>query len=90
MPTFQIPEYFTEFTDQRPLLEVEADNLDEAFDQLFTIYPDVKAKIINPEGGVHPFIMVFVGKYHINALNGLRTKLEKDDIISLLINLAGG
>lgn len=90
MPAFQIPEYLKEFTDQNSLVEVNSDRLDDAFTQLFALYPDLKPQIFSPEGGIRPFLMVFVGKYHIDALNGLKTALQRDDQISMLVNLAGG
>ena len=90
MPAFLIPEYLQEFTDQNSIVDVDADNLNDAFEQLFTLYPDLRSKIFSPEGGIRPFLMVFVGKYHINALNGLKTILQEEDQITMLVNLAGG
>ncbi|HCU57297.1 MAG TPA: molybdopterin synthase sulfur carrier subunit [Anaerolineaceae bacterium] len=90
MPTFQIPEYLQEFTDQNASVVVDAGDLNVAFEQLFTLYPGLRPQIFSPEGGVRPFLMVFIGNYHIDALNGLRTVLQSDDQITMLVNLAGG
>lgn len=90
MPSFQIPEYFKEFTDRNSIVEVDAGNLNEAFTQLFALYPDLRPQIFSPEGGIRPFLMVFIGKYHIDTLNGLRTALQADEQISMMIHLAGG
>ena len=90
MPTFIIPVYLEEYTGHTPLIETRTDNLNDAFTQLFAQYPDLKPQIFSAEGGVRPHIMVFVGKYHINALDGLKTSLQKDDQISILVNFAGG
>ena len=90
MPSFQIPEYLREYTDQNAVVEVEAGDLNDAFEHLFTAYPNLRSQVISPEGGVRPFIMVFVGKFHVNGGIAQKTELKKDDVISLLVNLAGG
>lgn len=90
MPKFQLPENLTSLIGQSVPIEVNARQLDDAFKALFSKYPMLEPQILTPEGAIHPFIMVFIGKYPTTQLKGMKSTLEEDDLITLLYNISGG
>ena len=90
MPKFQLPEILSSLIGQSMPVEVNACQLDDAFNDLFSKYPKLEPQILTAEGAIHPFIMVFIGKHPTTQLKGMKSTLEEDDLITLLYNISGG
>lgn len=90
MPKFILPKNLTDLINQPESVEVNAHQLDEAVNELIALYPALRSQILTPEGSLHPFIMVFIGKYPITQLRGFKSIVQEDDVITLLYNISGG
>ncbi|MDY6880193.1 MAG: MoaD family protein [Desulfatiglans sp.] len=78
------------FTDGRAYVELKAANVGECLRSLQDLFPSLKQELWNNEGGLNPFLGVFVNGENINSLQSLLTPLGTDDEISIIPAVAGG
>ena len=62
----------------------------EVFDDLVRQFPDFAGRIVTEDGTLHKFVNVYVNDDDVRYLEGLDTKLNDDDEISILPAVAGG
>ncbi|MBR4760542.1 MAG: molybdopterin-synthase adenylyltransferase MoeB [Lachnospiraceae bacterium] len=78
------------FFDRNAKLEVEAENIRQALDELVKAYPDAKKGLFDEEGKLRGFIRIYVGSENRTAQDRWVIPLTKKDEILLLPAIAGG
>lgn len=69
----------------------EGATLSEVFEEVGREYGEsVKKKIIAPDGGFHPYVLVSVNGTDFRALNGMDTQLKDGDTILVGLLITGG
>jgi len=95
MPSFkiQLMESMTDLVGKTEL-DVQAKEgatLSDVFKEVGREYGEsVKKKIIAPDGGFYPYVLVSVNSIDFRALNGMDTRLKDGDIILVGLLITGG
>lgn len=71
-------------------LEVEAGTVGEALRRIGADRPALLARIVTPEGGLRPYVNVFVDDRNTRRLQGLQTPLADGDVVAIIPAVAGG
>jgi molybdopterin synthase sulfur carrier subunit len=92
MIAFQIPGYLRTFTDGRGRVEVAepATTVGEALEQLWTVHPGVRDRVVNEQGEVRQHVNVFVGTESIRFTGGLETPVSNGAEIWIVPAVSGG
>ena len=62
----------------------------DALQDAVSQYPALRFHIFDSNGQLHRHINVFVNDENIRDLKGLKTKLEENDRLTLLVSISGG
>jgi molybdopterin converting factor small subunit len=62
----------------------------EVFSTLIGKYPGLRANLLDDTGGLHKFVNVYKNDDDIRYLEGLDTKVDEGDVLSILPAVAGG
>jgi molybdopterin synthase sulfur carrier subunit len=88
--TVYIPTPFRRATKNHDRVEAAAGSVAELLDQLEATYTDLKGLVRNEAGEIHHHVNIYVNSEAIEALEGLRTRLQDGDEITIIPALAGG
>ena len=90
MPVIKMPSSFTTYTQGLLEVPVQGETVNEVMQQLVSLYPSLQPHLFNSQGGLRPFVNLFLGEANIKDLQGLGTRLEQGDILRLVPSVAGG
>lgn len=90
MPVLRIPTPLRSYTSGLSEIPVQGGTVAEAMDDLIGQYPSLQPHLYNGQGGLRPFVNLFIGEDNIKDLNGLETSLQSDDRLLLIPSIAGG
>lgn len=90
MATVRIPTPLRSFTGGTDEVEVEATDLRAALHELGQQHAELLPKLLDDAGELRTFVNVFVGAQDQRTLQGLATKVQPGDVISILPAVAGG
>lgn len=88
--TLKIPSPLRRFTDNNSAVDVAADNVATALEQLFSLYPDLKLQIMDESGQLRNFVNLFHDKVDIRQQQGLNTLLHQGSELRIVPAIAGG
>jgi len=86
----KIPAPFRWFAGDQRELYLECTDLAGLAAAIREMYPDLAARICEPDGGVKDFINVYVNGDDMRFLSGLETPLADGDEVLIVPALAGG
>jgi molybdopterin converting factor small subunit len=72
------------------VVEAEGVTLGALISDLDDRHPGIAERILDPEGGLHRFVNVFVGDEDVRYLDGLDTPIPEGTEVSILPAVAGG
>ena len=90
MPVLRIPTPLRAYTNGKSDVTVNGSNISEALADLTTQYPTIKPHLFNADGGLRPFVNLFVGENNIKDLQGVDTLIKDGEKILLIPSIAGG
>mgnify|MGYP001362257444 FL=1 len=90
MPTLRIPAPLRSYTNGQSEVTVNGQTVEEALQDLLKKYPTLKPHLYNSNGGLRPFVNLFLGENNIKDLQGLGTPLKEEDRLLLIPSIAGG
>ena len=90
MATIIIPTPLRKFTNNSSRLELNANSIYEAVNELTCNFPDLKKHLLDEHGKIRSFINIFVGSEDIRTLQQDQTALKPDSIVSIIPAIAGG
>lgn len=85
-----IPSSLRESTEQQSQVELNAETVGAAIQQLVASYPALNGKLLSPSGELHSFVNVFIGERNIRQMQGLATELSHGQTLLIVPALAGG
>jgi len=86
----KIPSPLRRFTDNSRAVEVEADSVSAALEQLFMLYPALKLQVMGDNGQLRNFVNLFHDKVDIRQQQGLNTRLHQGSELRIVPAIAGG
>ncbi|MEH6576080.1 MAG: molybdopterin-synthase adenylyltransferase MoeB [Amphritea sp.] len=86
----KIPSPLRRFTAGFAEVELEADTVAEALNQLFLKYPEIRPQIMNDQGQLRNFVNLFHNKVDIRQQQGLETPLQQGSELRIVPAIAGG
>ena len=90
MIRLKIPTVLRAATDDARVLEVNAATVGEALAAAVERHPGLEARLFDGDGGLRPFLNVFVEEDDIRFAEGLDTPVSPGQTVSLLPAVAGG
>lgn len=90
MATILIPTPLRKFTNNSSRLQLNANSIQEAVNELTLNYPDLKKHLLDEQGKIRSYINIFVGNDDIRSLQQEQTLLQQDSIVSIIPAIAGG
>lgn len=90
MPEVRFPTVLRPHVDGAAALQVSGETVGVIFERLCEEHPGLRGNLLNEDGTLHRFINVYRNDEDIRYLDQLDTKVEEDDVISILPAVAGG
>lgn len=86
----RIPSPLRKITDGASEVECTSTTVKDMIDELESRYPGTRERLCDDSGEIRRFINIFVGEEDIRFLDGLETKIEDGQEISIVPAIAGG
>ena len=90
MPVIKMPSPFRPYTQGLLDVPVQGSTVAEAMHDLVILYPALLPHLFNSQGGLRPFVNLYLGDENIRSLKGMETPLEQGDVLRLVPSVAGG
>jgi molybdopterin converting factor small subunit len=88
--TVRIPGPLRSFTAGADELQAPAGTVAEVLRAIGICHPQLLSRLLDAEGGLRPYVNVFVGRANIRGLQGLSTPVATGEVVSILPAVAGG
>jgi len=85
-----IPTPLQKLTQDRDMVECEADSVSQLVESLEQQWPGMKNRLCDESGQIRRFVNVFVNSEDIRFLQGRDTPLRDGDEVSIVPAIAGG
>ena len=85
-----IPTALQRFVGRQETIRLPGSTVQEVLDQLFAQYSELKTHLITEQGQLRSFVNVFVNDEDIRHAQGLNTRVEEKDAITIVPSIAGG
>ena len=86
----RVPTALRQVTGGTTRIEVKANHVGAALQELEAAYPALKPVLRDQEGALRPRVSVYVNDRHVRFLQGLETPLEDGDEVYVLPVVMGG
>ena len=86
----RLPTVLRAQADGQASVAAEGATIGELFNTLIAKYPGLQANLLDEQGGLHKFVNVYKNDDDIRYLEGLDTKVDEGDVVSILPAVAGG
>ncbi|MDX1601026.1 MAG: ubiquitin-like small modifier protein 1 [Anaerolineales bacterium] len=90
MTAVKVPTPLRPYTEGQKELEVEANTVGEALENLADTYPGLKKHLFDDEGNLRSYVNVFVNEDDVRGLEGEDTPIGPDDQVTIVPSIAGG
>jgi molybdopterin synthase sulfur carrier subunit len=90
MAKIRIPALLQGLTGNQDEIESPAETIRELMEYLIKEFPELKKKLYDEKGTLRKFINVYVNDEDIGFLQGEDTPLKNQDIVFIIIAIAGG
>jgi MoaD family protein len=90
MTILRIPSPLRPYADGASELQIQAENVGQAIDELTEKYPSLRTHLFSEEGELRPFVNLFLNEEDVRHLQGQQTPLQDGDKLMILPSIAGG
>jgi molybdopterin converting factor small subunit len=90
MAKIMIPTPLRKFTNNQASLEVQGADVSQAFEELAQTFPGLRTHLFDEQGAMRKFLRVYVGDEDIKTLEGEKTAIRQDTVVSIIPAIAGG
>lgn len=90
MATIIIPTPLRKFTNNQAKIQVSGNTVIETIQDLKNSHPDIIEHLLNNDLSLKGFIRIYIGDEDINQHEGIDTKVNEKDVISIIPAIAGG
>ncbi len=88
--TIQIPGALREYCDGELELALVASTVEEALAVLERDHPKLHVRVCDETGAVRRHVNIFVNRSHVRDLDGLSSRLEAGDVLTIMQAVSGG
>lgn len=86
----KIPTVLRKHTNNEAVLEASGGTIRELIEDIAGKHPEFREKVLSDDGALHRFINVYANDEDVRYLEGLDTKVQDGDTVSILPAVAGG
>jgi MoaD family protein len=90
MTILRIPTPLRPYADGADQIEINANTVSSAMDQLTQTYPALKKHLFTEEGQLRAYVNLFLNDEDIRHLDGIDTTLSDGDRLMIIPSIAGG
>ena len=90
MSVLRIPTPLRPYADGAAEIEVNAETVGVALEQLTEQYPSLRKHLFTEEGDLRSYVNLFVNDEDIRHLNGVETMVRPEDRLMIIPSIAGG
>ena len=90
MTTLKIPSPLRPYADGVSEINVQADNVGGALNQLAQTYPALQTHLFTEQGDLRAFVNVFLNDEDVRHLDGPNTAIQPGDRLMIVPSIAGG
>jgi sulfur carrier protein ThiS len=90
MPVISLPDGLRRYAGGNPSFEVPGGTVAEALAAAFRVYPDLRLRLVDEAGRVHPYLVVFRNDAELGRDGLAETALGPGDRLTLLEAIGGG
>jgi sulfur-carrier protein len=90
VPTVRIPTPLRKLTDGAAQVTADGDDLRTVLANVDAQHPGFGERVLDDSGQLRRFVNVFVRDEDVRFQDGLDTKLQDDDVVSIVPAVAGG
>tara|TARA_Y100001936_G_scaffold102538_1_gene100887 strand:- start:1087 stop:1359 length:273 start_codon:yes stop_codon:yes gene_type:complete len=90
MSKIRIPTPLRRLTNEKDEVESNASSISELVVDLEEQFPGIKDRLCEDDGTIRKFINIYVNDEDIRFLDGVNTKINNEDIVSIIPAIAGG
>jgi len=90
MATVRLPTSLQKYAGGRRFVEVDATTIDAALHQVVVAHPDLRIRMFDDAGTLHPHLIVFFGDAEVPRSEFAANELSAADEVNLLIAISGG
>ncbi|MEO6198012.1 MAG: ubiquitin-like small modifier protein 1 [Dehalococcoidia bacterium] len=88
--TVRIPTPLRKLTSEQDIVEAAGDTLAEMIDSLEATYPGLKERLCDETGDLRRFVNIYVTGEDVRFAEGVATRLNGGDEVSIVPAVAGG
>jgi molybdopterin converting factor small subunit len=85
-----IPTPLRQYAEKKSTIEVSADTVGEALEQLTQAHPDLKKHLFNDAGQLRAFVNIYLNDEDVRYLEKDKTPVVSTDTLSIVPSIAGG
>lgn len=82
--SIHIPALLRSYTKGAEEVTVSGDTVNEALEALGHEYPALLGRIVEPAGGLRPYINIYLRGINVLTLDGLDTALNSEDVLTVI------
>ena len=86
----RIPTILRQYTGGAKAVQAKGGWLATLIDDLETRHPEIKARLVTPDGSLHRFVNVYVNDEDVRFIGGVEAELSDGDQVVVLPAVAGG
>jgi adenylyltransferase/sulfurtransferase len=90
MPTLSIPSPLRSYTEGARSIDLQSTDVSGAVQELVTSYPALEPHLFTEDGGLRPYVNLFLNDEDVRHLQGLETELADQDQLRIIPSIAGG
>lgn len=90
MPQVKFPPLMKYYVENQNEFSAPGASVSDLFENILLRYPALKPHLFDAKNHLRRHFQIFVNGVHIRELDGMNTKLNKDDKVVLVASAAGG
>ena len=88
--TVTIPPALRPYCEGRTELELTGGDVRAVVGELARLHPEVHRRLFDERGDPRPHINIFINEDHVRARDGLASRLNPGDVVTILPAVSGG
>jgi|TARA_B100001029_G_scaffold87236_1_gene71569 molybdopterin synthase sulfur carrier subunit len=90
MATVKIPTPLRRLTGEKDEIKTTAENVAEMILDLEKQFPGMQERLCDNDGTIRKFINIYVNEEDIRFIDGEKTNINENDVVSIIPAIAGG
>ncbi len=90
MAIIRLPTPLRSFAGGQAEIPVEGSTVSQALGCLVERFPALRSHLLDSQGGLRPYVNLFLGEENVMDIHGLETSLAEGDRLLLIPSIAGG